>query len=82
MIFLKSLAAGLAAVAIAAIVWSLAAVAAGFLRIATLMHTGSGGLGAISIELPELMLIGAFIVGFIWQFRRSRQRSRKTAGSV
>jgi hypothetical protein len=40
--------------------------------------TGSGGLGAVSVELSTPVILAvptAFLAGASWQFRRSRRRA-------
>jgi len=71
MLYLKCAAAGVAGALIVTVVVLLAAI----IFFNALAYTGSGGLGAVSVEmygLPYPGLIG-FGVGFWWQFRRSRR---------
>jgi len=42
-------------------------------------RAGSGGIGAVSVGVSDLWFIipvAAFVVGFVWEFRRASRRSR------
>jgi hypothetical protein len=77
MIYFKSVLAGI----LAALVSCVAVVASVFLilfmpSIFMAASTGSGGIGAVSAGVPDLILlvpVAAFAGGFYWQYRRMSQ---------
>jgi hypothetical protein len=77
MIWLKSIFAGVAA----ALLTLVAIVIATTTWVVSISRgAGSGGIGAVStgvIELVVLPVVLAFAVGFLWMFRRQRRRNRQ-----
>lgn len=77
MIYLKSIAVGLAAAVLAVAAWILGHVAVAVAVVASQFSAGSGGVGAVSAGLgpwPLMFAAGAFVLGFRWQWRRGRRR--------
>ena len=71
MIYLKSIGAGLIAAVTAAGAVILIELLRAAIVIAWHRNSGSGGIGAVSSGLPELMAIPiAFIAAFWWRFRK------------
>jgi hypothetical protein len=82
MIYFKSVLAGIVAALVSCVVVAVSVPLILFIpSIFSSASTGSGGIGAVSAGLPELVLllvvpVFAFAGGFYWQFRRgSRPRS-------
>jgi uncharacterized RDD family membrane protein YckC len=72
MIWIKSVLAGLAAA-----ILTVVAIVIATTRISMTAGSGTGGIGAVSFGLSELLLIPfvlAFALGFRWTFRRQRRR--------
>ena len=72
MIWIKSVFVGLAAAVITVV-----AIVAATTVSAVSMNDGSGGIGAVSFGVSELLLfpaVLAFALGFRWMFRRHRRR--------
>ena len=79
---LKAVGGGLAGAVLGIVAFVLYEVAWVAMFLASQRNAGSGGIGAVSIGiLPALpaALVG-FILAFVWQMRRSRQR--RTASAV
>jgi len=74
--YLKATLTGLVTAAAACVLW----VAVEMARlVAAIQFTGSGGLGAVSVDasLPVLIVApAAFAIGFVWQLRRQRRHLR------
>ena len=77
MVYLKSIAVGLAAAVLAVAAWILGQVAVVVAMIASQFSAGSGGVGAVSMGLgpwPLVFAAVAFALGFRWQWRRGWRR--------
>ena len=77
MTYLKAVIVGVVTGLLAAVLWVVGSVLWPLAGVMTLIHSGSGGIGTVSVGIDGavllVMLLG-FIVGFAWTIKRSRER--------